>query len=189
MKDKIEEKLKILELLKTTPVISVACAKAGLARATIYRWLNDDIDFKKQVQQALRSGAKNINDLAYAKLIQKINESSLGAITFYLSHRHPLFKKKEKFKVEVTQKNSPIFDIPESAFNEVLISKLPKKLRKQVVRKAIRIHEIVRQAIEKARKERPYLGPKNPSSKYCLQDTLPWGLILKSVLEEEKGKK
>ncbi|MDO8600013.1 MAG: hypothetical protein Q7R73_00110 [bacterium] len=187
MKDSPETKIQILEALKSTPIVSVACAKTGIARATYYRWHNDDLEFKKRVKRAMRSGNKNINDLVFGKLIQKTKEGNLGAIMYYLSHRHPYFKKKDKVKVEVTQKDSPIHGIPESAFNEVLISKLPKRLRKQVVRKARRIHEIVREHFDRVNRENPGLGPIDPKE-ILLRDTLPWGLILKDLLEEERKK-
>lgn len=189
MKDSPEIKIKILETLKTTPLVNVACAKAGIARASYYRWVNDDLEFKKRVQRAMKSGNRNINDMAYGMLIQKIKQGSMNAIIFYLSRRHPLFKKKDKVKVEVTQKNTEPIDIPESAFNEVLVSRLPKKLRKLTVRKARKVHEMVEEAFAQARREHPDLGPRNPNpKKRTLRDILPWGRFLKIVLEEDEHK-
>lgn len=188
MKDNPENKLLILEALKTTPLVNVACAKAGIARSSYYRWVNDDLEFKKRAQRAMRSGTHNMNDIMEGLLFQKAKQGSLNAITYYLSHMHPNYRKKDKVKVEIVQKNTELIDIPKSAFDEVLISKLPKKLRKPTVRKARRVHEMVEEAFAQVRKEHPGLGPSNPK-KRTLWDTLPWGAFLKEVLEEEKHQK
>ncbi len=184
MKDKPEEKLQILETLKSTPIVSVACAKVGIARATYYRWYNDDPEFKKRAQRALRSGTKNVNDLAYGKLIQKIREGSLGAITFYLGRRHPDFKRRDKVKVEIANQSSKPLFIPDDVFKEILLSDLPKRLRKMAVRKGLKLQDIIRNAVAEVDRKlgrEPEMAPSN----YTLSQE-QWTSIIKDVLKVEK---
>ena len=37
-----KNKEQLLEILKKTPIVQIACEKAGVGRATYYRWRKDD---------------------------------------------------------------------------------------------------------------------------------------------------
>ncbi len=75
-----------LEQLKNIPNISLACEKIGLSRNSIYRWCQEDPEFKKLMDEALVNGVKSVNDLAYSKLTKLINDGSLPAIKFWLEN-------------------------------------------------------------------------------------------------------
>lgn len=75
-----------LEQLKTIPNISLACEKVGLSRNTIYRWCNDDPDFKNRLDEALANGIESVNDLAESKLITQINSGNMQAIKYWLDN-------------------------------------------------------------------------------------------------------
>jgi hypothetical protein len=75
-----------LEQLKNIPNISLACEKVGLSRNTIYRWCQEDPDFKRLMEEALESGVNSVNDLAHSKLTKLINDGSLPAIKFWLEN-------------------------------------------------------------------------------------------------------
>lgn len=87
-------KLKFIEQLKEAPFFSYAAKKAGVARATIYRWYNGDKEFKEAVDSALTDGRSQLGDLAEMKLIEKIKEKDLGAIKFYLQNNSPRYRPK-----------------------------------------------------------------------------------------------
>ena len=72
--------------MKTIPNISLACEKVGLSRNTIYRWCNEDPDFKDRLDEAIDSGTDSINDLAGSKLISKINAGDMRAIVYWLDN-------------------------------------------------------------------------------------------------------
>ena len=181
MKDQREEKEKLIELLKTTPIVGVACARIGMARATFYRWFDEDPAFAKKVREALKFGNRDINDLAYGKLLKKIDKDSLPAILYYLSRRHPYFKRpesmKHKVQIEASQKPGRFGTIPDSAFRGIVISKLRKRLRKRVVKTGMTIYEAL-QAVENelAREHPQYWKKVHPRS-------VPWAGILKDILE------
>lgn len=83
---KIYEKSKFIEYLRETPLVSFACKKVGIARATYYRWFKDDRAFREQIQEVLHHGRENINDLAEATLIKMIKNENFNATRFWLQH-------------------------------------------------------------------------------------------------------
>lgn len=82
----------LLEQLKKTPIIQIACEKIGLGRATFYRWKVDDPTFAKAVDDALLEGKLLVNDLAESQLIGAIKDRNLTAITYWLRHHHRDYK-------------------------------------------------------------------------------------------------
>jgi hypothetical protein len=105
------DKQKILENLKQIPIISVACQKAGIGRASIYRWRNQDKFFSKEVDKALQEGKQLINDLAESQLINAIKEQNMTGIIYWLRNNSPgyadrieLTHKREKEELSDEQK-------------------------------------------------------------------------------------
>ena len=80
------KEIPFLEQLKTIPNISLACEKVGLSRNTIYRWCQEDLDFKDRLDEAMVSGAESVSDLAESKLIGLINSNNLNAIKYWLDN-------------------------------------------------------------------------------------------------------
>lgn len=89
---KLHEKSKLLQVLSETPLVSLACKKTGIARATFYRWYKDDKPFRDSVLQILDIGRKNINDLAESSLIKEIQKGSMNAIRFWLQHNDSRYR-------------------------------------------------------------------------------------------------
>ena len=70
------------------PIVEIACKRAGIGRATYYRWLKKDPDFAKNCREALTLSTGAVNDIAEAKLITAIQEGNMTAISFWLRNRH-----------------------------------------------------------------------------------------------------
>ncbi|MDQ3099630.1 MAG: phBC6A51 family helix-turn-helix protein [bacterium] len=87
--DKNKEQL--LERLKKTPIIQVACEKTGISRATFYRWKQEDHDFTTKADSALAEGSALVNDIAESQLMSAIKDKNMTAIIFWLKHHHPLY--------------------------------------------------------------------------------------------------
>lgn len=100
MKSNDTKKL-FLENLKKVPIIQVACEKAGISRATVYRWRDKDKKFRKTLDEALSQGEALINDMGESQLISLMKEKNFSAIRFWLNHRHDKFKE----RVEITTKS------------------------------------------------------------------------------------
>jgi hypothetical protein len=99
MKTKNEKQL-LIEQLKKTPVVQVACEKVGIGRATFYRWKNDDEKFASAVNEAISDGNGLVNDMAESQLMSAIKDKNLTAIIFWLRNHHPSYAT----RVEVTTK-------------------------------------------------------------------------------------
>ncbi len=91
----------LLELLRKTPIVQIACEKVGIGRATYYRWRKEDSEFTKQSDQALLDGSLLVNDMAESQLMSAIKDKNMTGIMFWLKHHHPAYAT----KVEVTTNN------------------------------------------------------------------------------------
>ena len=88
--DKNKEAL--IDQLKKTPIIQLACEKTSVARATFYRWKNEDPEFAAKAEEAITEGASLVNDVAESQLMSAIRERNLTAIIFWLKHHHKSYK-------------------------------------------------------------------------------------------------
>ena len=77
---------KILGLLRENPNLQRACKKAGIARSTLYRWMEDDTSFRDDVRDAQEIGQDTMNDYVEAKLMENIQNNMQKSIEFYLRH-------------------------------------------------------------------------------------------------------
>lgn len=74
-----ERKLNFIKVLKNkVGNISVACESVHIGRTTFYDWCKKDKKFKAEIDTA----SESIIDLAESKLIEKINDGNIMAITF-----------------------------------------------------------------------------------------------------------
>ena len=110
-----KDKLALLETLKEMPIIQVACKKAGISRATYYRWRKEDGNFLRQTEISLGQGFEFINDMSESQVIQLIREKKMPAISMWLRHHHPIYGSKSKIEtarpatVELTSEEQKIF--------------------------------------------------------------------------------
>jgi hypothetical protein len=98
----LEEKKKIVEALKEMPIVQYACKRAGVSRATYYRWRRDDKSFKRETIDALDQGVEYINDISESQLITLIKEKKLPAIALWLKNNHPRFSSKQNLHTPVS---------------------------------------------------------------------------------------
>ncbi len=87
-----------LDHLRKIPIIQIACEKAGVARATVYRWRKESSKFRHAMEEALIEGEALINDMGESQLISLIRDRNYPAISFWLRHRHQKFRD----RIEVT---------------------------------------------------------------------------------------
>ena len=110
MKDQKDKQI-LIELFKETPIAYLVCKKAGISRATLYRWKKNDKEFAKQVDKALREGTEMINDVAVSQLIAAIKDKNIGAIRFWLQNNDPKYS--NKLEVSAIVKREDIELTPE----------------------------------------------------------------------------
>jgi len=122
--DEIDNNKKfILELLEEHHgIVTTACKSLGLARATFYKWCNDDPNFKEAVEEITETAI----DFVESKLMEKINGVTvLGqkdviyeqppsdtAIIFYLKTKGKKRGYVERSEIDHTTKGESINPTP-----------------------------------------------------------------------------
>lgn len=95
----------ILEQLKKTPIVQLACERSGVSRATFYRWKSEDTEFKKSAELSIIEGETLITEMTEGQLVSLIKDKNFHAIQLWLRHHHP----KYSHRVEVNATfNSPV---------------------------------------------------------------------------------
>ncbi len=109
MKKTEQTKEALLEQLKKTPIVQIACEKLGISRWTFYRWKNEDGDFAKKIDEAIFDGRLLVNDLAESQLIGAVKDRNFAAIMYWLKHHHPSYKTRVEIEgtVNTIQELSP----------------------------------------------------------------------------------
>lgn len=97
-----EQKEKLIDQIKKTPIIQIACEKTGVSRATFYRWKKSDRKFRDAAEEALLDGEALINDMAESQLISSIRDKNMTAIIFWLKNRHKNYKNKVELSGSVS---------------------------------------------------------------------------------------
>jgi hypothetical protein len=117
-----KDKERILGHLKSVPIIEVACKKANIARATYYRWRNEDTEFLRQSEEALQDGIDMINDMTESQLIGLIKDKKFQAVQFWLRHNHTRFLLKDKEHSLIKPKRSiPLSKEQEKTLKSALV--------------------------------------------------------------------
>ena len=122
----------LIEQLKKTPIVQVACEKVGIGRATYYRWRKDDKEFAKLADEALLEGSLLVNDMAESKLISAIRDQNLGAIVFWLKHHHPNYTTRVEVTARLKADNEVLTPEQEALVNKALrLASLVPSLKKE----------------------------------------------------------
>ncbi|NTU66884.1 MAG: hypothetical protein HGB08_03065 [Candidatus Moranbacteria bacterium] len=89
-----DDKKAVLEQLAKLPIVQVAVQKAGISRATYYRWRIADRRFADDADEAIEEGVQMINDLSESQLISAIKNNNFSAVRFWLQNRHRAYANK-----------------------------------------------------------------------------------------------
>lgn len=83
---KEQGKKAVLEQLLKTPIVEVACSKAGIGKTSFYDWKNSDPEFAKAVNEAMKVGIDFISDIAESQLVNLIKKGNFSAVAYWLKH-------------------------------------------------------------------------------------------------------
>ena len=81
MKDKKDDVLRTLE--QALGVVTTACRSAKISRDTFYRWMKEDAEFARQVEDINEIAL----DFAESQLHQQIKDGNTSATIFYLKSK------------------------------------------------------------------------------------------------------
>lgn len=121
-----KEKEMLLYQLEKTPIVTLACEKTAVARATYYRWRKADNKFAIASDSAIAQGNLLINDMAESQLLSAIKDKNITAIIFWLKHHHPAYET----RIELKQ----VYDRTEEKLS---------KHQEEIIKKALKITSIV----------------------------------------------
>ena len=88
-----QEEVLLKELAKI-PIVGTACRRAGISRATYYRWREESRDFEDRADLALSKGQDLINDVAESHIVRNIHMGDVSAGKYWLSRHHYRYMKK-----------------------------------------------------------------------------------------------
>jgi hypothetical protein len=97
-------KKKLLTELEKNGNVSIACMKAGVNRATYYRWRQENKEFMKRSNQALKQGRENNCDIAEHALMLKVKDQDISAIKYLLNNNSPRYKRKQNSNVVIVHR-------------------------------------------------------------------------------------
>lgn len=117
---KAREQAMLLEQLRKMPIIQVACEKAGVSRATYYRWRKEDEAFAASADEALQDGVSLVSDMAESQLLTGIRDGNLGAVMYWLKHRNANYNNKLEVTARIKQDNESLTPEQEAAITEAL---------------------------------------------------------------------
>lgn len=128
----------LIEQLRKTPIVLVACEKTGISRATFYRWFKEDEKFKELAQEALDEGKKLVNDVAESQLISLVKDKNFPAISYWLKHNHPNYATKVELTAKLKHDDEQLTPEQEALVMKALklASVLPETLSETIEEKA-----------------------------------------------------
>jgi hypothetical protein len=91
---------KLVEELERTPLIQTACEKIGITRNTFYRWVKEDEELFKRVNEALSLGTGLVNDVAISNVLSGIKNKDPMFTKYWLDRKHPDFRKPYIYKID-----------------------------------------------------------------------------------------
>lgn len=100
-----KDKQLLLDKLAKMPIVEIACKQVGVPRSTYYRWRKADAGFASKCDEAIDRSADIINDIAESQLIAAIKNKDMRAITFWLKHRHAVYRNKLEVSGQVNAKH------------------------------------------------------------------------------------
>ena len=115
-----KEKALLIEQLRKTPIVQIACEKIGVGRASYYRWRKDDTEFAEKADEALLAGSLLVNDMAESQLMSAIKDKNLTAIIFWLKHHHPNYATKVEVTAHLKSQNETLTPEQEALVNKAL---------------------------------------------------------------------
>ncbi len=124
---KTEQKQEILlGYLRKIPIVQVACEKAGISRATYYRWREEDASFMDTSDIALQDGVAMMNDMTESKLLSAIQEGNITSIIFWLKNRHHAYRQRVEVSASL-EKPAPLTEEQQQKVAAAISLVLPQK--------------------------------------------------------------
>ena len=117
--------------LRKVPIVQVACEKVSVSRNSVYRWRNEDVKFKEEMEMAMAEGEAFINDMCESQLISLIKNKEFKAISLFLRHRNPKYKEKVEVTAKIENSKEPLSPEQEELIKKALVLAMPQKTNEE----------------------------------------------------------
>jgi hypothetical protein len=97
----VNQKNKLIELIRENPIVELACRKANVSRSTFYRWKISDKKFADDIEKARTESKEIVSDLAESQLITSIKNGQMQAVIFWLKSHHKDYATKVELSGQV----------------------------------------------------------------------------------------
>ncbi len=133
-------KEKLLEILKEHPIRQIAFKRSGVSKPTFHRWMLDDPEFAKNVEDAIAEGRSLMVDVAEANLYSLAGEKHFPAIKLVLDRFH------KDFKVLAGPEKSKHEIIPDENNLKILFRDKPVTMHEIHSKESIKWPKVIKQA-------------------------------------------
>lgn len=99
-KKTVDSKAMVLAELAQYPVVTNACKRASVGRATYYKWIEEDKMFAHAVNSALMDGKRYVADMAKSHLLKLVANGDKTAIIFLLKNYDSDFTDKVRYQYD-----------------------------------------------------------------------------------------
>ncbi len=99
-----KDKALMIEQLKKTPIVQIACEKVALPRSTYYYLRKEDPEFAKAADEALAEGRLFVNDVAESQLLSMIKNGNLTSVIYWLKNNHRQYNEKLELSGKIEQR-------------------------------------------------------------------------------------
>ena len=127
-----DERNKLVQLLTDNPNIEHACKSVGIARATHYRWMESNPEYRRSINRALKSGRDRWIEVAEASLMKGVKDGKIRAIQFFLAHNDSRYMPKRSRFVE------PLTEIERRDYERLKVQidkgKLPDHIKEPILK-------------------------------------------------------
>ena len=89
-----KNKAALLEQFRKMPILQIALERSSVSRSTYYNWCDEDLEFKKNADQAIVEGESLISDMSEGQLISLIRDKHFPAVQLWLRQHHPKYSAK-----------------------------------------------------------------------------------------------
>lgn len=127
-----DDKSRLLQILSEARFIGPACKRVGISRATFYRWMESNIDFRIEVEKAMKSGQENMVDGAEVALYSLVREKKFPAIKYYLEHNSDRYRP-QRASLPIPEINIEDLELYSDALEMIKIARqLPDKMEEEM---------------------------------------------------------
>lgn len=125
-----EKKKALVEQLKKTPVVQIACEKVNLPRSTYYYLRKEDPDFAKAADEALAEGSQLVNDVAESQLLSAIKNGNMTAIIYWLKNHHKTYRERLELSGQIEQLNRDLTPEERAMIQKAIAIAIPQRKTK-----------------------------------------------------------